>query len=117
MEKQRERLIELLNRHCALRQEYNDCTNETTEDCSTCLADFLLANGVILPPCKVGDTVYFTHRMEHRITEHRVDNLYIGKKDISIRMSGLVQPAKPHEFGRIFFISREEAEAALKGEA
>ena len=28
------------------------------------LADHLLANGVIVPPCKVGDTVYFVSRGE-----------------------------------------------------
>lgn len=48
-----ERLIELLNSHCALRLENIECTNESTEDCSTCLANFLLKNDVsIVVRCK-----------------------------------------------------------------
>lgn len=54
----KERLVELLKEHCVLRQDVSDCTNRKTDDCPECLADYLIANGVIVPPCKVGDTVY-----------------------------------------------------------
>lgn len=57
---ERERLIELL-----LKSNYS-CR---IEDCKKCgwgdkcfiyrEADYLLENGVIVPPCKVGDTVYY----------------------------------------------------------
>lgn len=43
---ERERLIELL------KHEFGTKVSEIT-------ADYLLANGVIVPPCKVGDTVYW----------------------------------------------------------
>ena len=102
MEKQRERLIDLLNRHCALRQENNDCTNETTEDCSTCLADFLLANGVIVPPCKVGDTVYQTDGV--RVYESTVKTVLYVTNGIAFDESAI---------GSSVFLKREEA--ALKG--
>ena len=46
--KQRERLIELLDNYMGNEFLKNDG-----------LADYLLANGVIVPPCKVGDTVYY----------------------------------------------------------
>ena len=46
----RERLSELIH---SSQYEY-DGTKAWYEQC----ADYLLANGVIVPPCKVGDTVY-----------------------------------------------------------
>lgn len=52
----RDRLIELLNKkydhfcdQCGVNKD-----SRYTEN----LADYLLKNGVIVPPCKVGDTVY-----------------------------------------------------------
>lgn len=100
-DKQRERLVELLGDYLYSEQ----------------IADHLLKNGVIVPPCKVGQTVYFLHRLENYITEHKVDNFYVGKKGMSIRISGVMNPVKPYEFGRIFFTAIEEAEEALKGGA
>ena len=61
----RDRLIELLSktldrtcgvRSCAANVETND------SGCLGCLADELLANGVIVPPVKVGDVVYSIKR-------------------------------------------------------
>lgn len=51
----RERLIELIGNYPCM---------STAEDCfmesiASDLADYLLANGVIVPPCKVGDKVYY----------------------------------------------------------
>lgn len=48
----RDRLIELLNKGI-IKSEENYGMPITTQ-----LADYLLENGVIVPPCKVGDTVY-----------------------------------------------------------
>lgn len=51
----RDRLIELLKKAGAnaskkLIMDYDDAISDN--------ADYLLSNGVIVPPCKVGDTVY-----------------------------------------------------------
>lgn len=64
---ERERLIELLTANvpcdmdghgncsvCEHRYSNEDCERHLVE----VLADHLLANGVIVPPCKVGDRVY-----------------------------------------------------------
>lgn len=38
----------------------NTCKYWNTNDCGAVrIADHLIANGVVLPPCKVGDTVYY----------------------------------------------------------
>lgn len=44
-------MIELINQKSDAYDEYFGI------ECGT-LADYLLKNGVIVPPCKVGDTVY-----------------------------------------------------------
>jgi hypothetical protein len=53
----RDRLIELIkvSHREWLRKEYD---HETDKNVCEYLADHLLAEGVILPPCKVGQTVY-----------------------------------------------------------
>ncbi len=52
----RDRLIELIKQ--AKKQTKNaNCDIER----NMIFADHLLANGVIVPPCKVGDSVYFKH--------------------------------------------------------
>ena len=49
----RDRLIELM---CKAIMEFGNSTG--TVYATEYLADYLLANGVIVPPCKVGDNVY-----------------------------------------------------------
>ena len=60
----RDRLIELVSK---AREKCNltnccDCEYRDAEPLTNCysylIADHLLANGVIVPPCKVGDTVW-----------------------------------------------------------
>lgn len=58
---QREKLIELLKSPHKAEQLRKIGANigKYEDDCvESMVADFLLANGVIVPPCKVGDTVY-----------------------------------------------------------
>lgn len=53
---ERERLVELLNKVGGNILEF------PTENFIETLADYLLANGVIVPPCKVGDDVWVIDR-------------------------------------------------------
>ena len=65
----RERLIELLNGKSI----------DTTPDVEY-VADYLLDNGVIVPPCKVGDTVYNvlpSTLFKNRILEEKVERFYV----------------------------------------
>ena len=63
----RDRLVELLRadmrNECDKHEDCLDCPYYNDEDAcyehlATVCADHLIANGVIVPPCKVGDTVY-----------------------------------------------------------
>lgn len=60
----RERLVELL-------QEYTDNNNGGGSNYGR--ADHLIENGVILPPCKVGDTLY---RIDKRIKHCSLNHMY-----------------------------------------
>lgn len=125
----RDRLIELL-----FKSEYSDfpchLNNVRIED----IADYLLANGVIVPPCKVGQTVYSLRETScedidgaHTECEH----YGFGTDD---RICTLEKPQKcPYKYrvfkclvteynllshsrqwGKTLFLTKEEAEERLK---
>ena len=52
---ERESLIELL---CSAPLGSKTFEQQYYKSTITKIADYLLANGVIVPPCKIGDTVY-----------------------------------------------------------
>lgn len=53
----RERLIELICESTQTEECIAHCNHPPCRQCAN-TADYLLSNGVIVPPCKVGDTVY-----------------------------------------------------------
>ena len=122
--------------------------NDVVHPCHAgALADHLLANGVIVPPCKVGDTVYqpsykFTKCSAYDYTPKYVEDSscvgcgatcdsvkkpYIYKGEVvSIRITkeqiflavSFQEKFDSSSFilGKTVFLTREEAEPALKGE-
>ena len=121
----RDRLIELIRQ---ARKKTKD-SNSTLER-EMIFAEHLLANGVIVPPCKVGDTVYvicnytvqettvFSLKME---TEDGKYVFYIHAKAVDgaeLTIDGeYVAVFKTFRFGKAVFLTKEEAEEALKGGA
>ena len=110
----RDRLIELLrevDNMRLMRCGFSEC------------ADHLLANGVIVPPCKVGDTVYefFDVRGFYSITELIVENIVVGVNPpkcvlyTKSKQSNSKDRFFNDSFGKTLFFTREEAEQALKG--
>ncbi len=94
------------------------------------LADHLLANGVIVPPCKVGDTVYEINTNYPKapfINQFVVVALHItsGKNILGHKkpshavvgvdyMPSLTKRIYLENFGKTVFFTKEEAEAELK---
>lgn len=74
------------------------------------IADHLLANGVIVPPCKIGDTVWEINTdnpfdEDLRVMEAKVERFFIGTSvDLHCMDS----------FGKNVFLTKDEAEQALK---
>jgi hypothetical protein len=111
----RDRLIEVIkNSHCV------DTWNHYTDDFKEPnpieeLADYLLANGVIVPPCKVGDTLYdISEFVEERdcpeMYEIKDNTLSIEKgKNGEYRFVYDCCYIYPEEIGKKMFYTEEEA--------
>lgn len=79
------------------------------------IADDLLENGVVVPPCKVGDVVYRIYTRawigEDVVREVVVSENGVFYVDDKGRMTSC------NKFGKTVFLTREDAEAKLKGGA
>lgn len=115
-----------------------DSVNGCAKHWAEIIADYLLANGVIVPPCKMGDTVYEVitckDKLNNRINGHicscivtsiHLSNRYTIKDAPYITLGadstyhhGNYRKRVPLEaFGTTVFLTREEAEQALKERA
>jgi hypothetical protein len=84
------------------------------------VVDSLLANGVIVPPCKVGDKVWDLHQRYNGtfvIQEGKISML-TQKADKSwhlrITVNSSVWGFTPNEIGTRYFLTKEEAEEKLR---
>ena len=106
----RDRLIELIK---AGKKEF---TKSDVTYIENYLADYLLANGVIVPPCKVGDTVYrltmSLHTKRIAIKETEVERIAICSDKVQVYCKGYAH--SPTIFGKTVFLTKEQAEQALK---
>ena len=112
----RDRLIELI---ADIQNDFEKWCVECAEDghkdhqpLGEYLADKLLQNGVIVPPCKVGDTVY-----EFRCTDPFEDplDLYVVESTVSgIAIFTTEDIHNMNCFGKTVFLTKEDAERALK---
>lgn len=127
----RDRLIELLcNVKCEGEECFGSCPHRIGQKCNKvqrlemcsvfAIADHLLAEGVIVPPVKVGQTVYVIQLCE--IYECRVNEICIsaGNNNVVVLdrfINGFIIRRYGAEyfnaFGKTVFLTREEAEKAL----
>lgn len=117
---ERERLIEILNNapfgYEQLGQRFYKHILEN-------IADYLLENGVIVLPAKVGDTLYITNEELNIIDEETVRTFFIGHPSYNgdmpcLKMIRTNKHDIPIEkFGKTVFLTKEQAEKALKGGA
>ena len=107
----KERLIELLSKTIYPKEG---------DDPAEVVADYLLANGVIVPPCKVGDTVYFIYEtydeegINRCVLDCKVEQLGIDSKStwfqLGVKLSGYF---RNNTLDKTVFLTKEEAEKAL----
>ena len=86
------------------------------------IADRLLAEGVIVPPCKVGDSCYpLWHSRNKPIVERKISRITYSARNIIIgyyENDGQYRPPlRTRVLGEDVFLAREEAEAKLKGDS
>lgn len=117
---ERERLIELLMQGdiAASKQGVFNCCMCKRE--AEILADYLLSNGVIVPPVKAGDTIYEIHERRKGgewvkiISERFVHGVEIYAGGCMIARCGSTISVFLSDIGKTVFLTREEAEKALK---
>ena len=127
----RDRLIKILQ---AYKRQICDGLVAKLPDVEA-LADHLLANGVIVPPCKVGQKVYYhsdhfkiknpkalKDEREPWINEAKVDEIALScfedgeliiRLDVDFGCEYASTDFDISDFGKYVFLTREEAEAAL----
>lgn len=111
----KERLVELLNKFkydCLLSCKDGFIT--VKKDCDTCvveqLADYLIANGVIVPQHQIGERIYQTDGT--RIYESSIHEItYTASKVVYVTESIVFDESA---IGTRIFFSREEVKAKLK---
>lgn len=112
----RDRLVELIKARV-----------ENKTWCVTDLADYLLANGVVVPPCKVGDKVYMVvnDKRVKQPYECKVIGFWYSKYEdcCTIHLERYVNGKSYSTFsvrftdvGKTVFLNREDAKRALKGD-
>ena len=122
----RDRLIGLLLSKSCLN---NECPESQCDECDCIpvaigdadkIADHLLENGAIVPPCKVGDKVYRVVTMGTGVTFKKVGfNTYRAKEQTIKHFIRCVTVTKNNffdvieNFGKTVFLTKEEAEQAL----
>ena len=127
---ERERLIELLKSDSCESPMLCDpnCKYANLERCyEERTADYLLKNGVIVPPCCIGDTVYeIRENGKNPISGKRFDRCITTVQMLdcaAIRKSTLYAKEKRYakndsvRLGKTVFLTREEAEKALEERA
>ena len=120
---ERERLIELLKSDSCESPMLCDpnCKYASLKRCyEERTADFLLENGVIVLPVKAGDTIYEIHERRKGnkwvkiISERFVHGVEIYAGGCKIARCGSTISVFLSDIGKNVFLTREEAEAALK---
>lgn len=120
---ERERLIRLLNNSLTGSVGLSSMLSEN-------IADYLLAKGVVAPPCKIGDTVYTNISMQgwyfrSKNRPYSAKVVFIGLNDskemgygfINVLYNdrtGCMYQFNFADIGKFVFLTREKAEQALK---
>ena len=107
---EKEKLIELIISTPPTRfKAVGRAVGKTFTTAST-IADHLLSNGVIVAPCKIGETVYIVISKESRYCKSYA---YVRKSTLTYENLERVIA----DFGKTVFLTKEEAEAKMKGGA
>lgn len=117
---QRERLIKLISDMQDGGSKQGDHVMHTERISNEKLADHLLDNGVILPPCKVGDTAWLTVWWGANCTlveltkpeQRKVMYFALTKDGLDVHFKDGAWNV--NAFNNFIFLTREQAEKALK---
>ncbi len=117
-DKQRERLVELLE----------DVIGEGWRTMCEAIADnLLIEGGIIVPPCKVGDVLYYVSKnpinisvLPNTIYEAEIVRIVTTNLGTTLVVQirneyGVTEIPDVNDWGKTVFLTKEEAEEALEG--
>ena len=112
----KERLTELITKSDIL---CDTCGENSPSYCAEALADYLLANGVFVPPCKVGDKIYWLlkDREDYFVSENTITEIGTKGFFVSAFLNNTedISNFEPWEsLGKTAFRTPEEAQQALE---
>lgn len=79
---------------------------------SAYLADYLTKHGIIVPHCKVGDTIYRVHPLRNEIYAWLIIEIIITDDEINY-IDDSDNLIKGEDIGKTVFLTEEDAERAL----
>lgn len=109
----RDRLIELIY---SANKKFTD-ENIADEEVVKILADYLIENGAIIPPCNVGDDIWIVKCYEGKplgIVKDKVQMIGITSRGFHIKARNHHDHNKMYMLGKTVFLTREDAEKALR---
>ena len=80
-------------------------------------ADHLIANGVVVPPCKVGQTVWFIRKsgLRNELIETTVEKIISKKGGIFLKLAcNSMYETSCNSIGKTVFLTKDQAEQKLK---
>lgn len=123
MEGTREKLIAIIEE---ARREAVGTVGSMNNGFAVWYADKMLEAGMIIPPCKIGDTVWVVNLTSRKIFENKAHGMYIAgssKYENNVRVEHTNKYGEKSyrkftwaQFGKNVFLTREEAEARLREE-
>lgn len=122
---ERERLIKFLN-DATFGVNVHTLADHLHKETIEAVADYLLANGVIVPPCKLGDTVYIIENRDMlnidpsvcSVTDDEIYEMGYGRTQSGeLKWLFLLletgEDFYDDEVGKTVFLSKDEAEKVL----
>ena len=105
-EKQRERLVELIDK------AFLECDDNYGRPCTEKVADYLIANNVVVLPCKVGQVLWFPSEYYNEPYSVFITKAEIYEEETIMYSEGGTE-WYDEDIGKTVFLSRAEAENVL----
>ena len=102
------------NQKCRYCTDPKGCSTYCAKCSCEQLADNLIADGWIKPPCKVGDIVYAVGMITGQVIPSEVVGIEFTKNDMFLILANQTVVSTVYQIGKTVFLTKEEAEQALE---
>ena len=117
----RDRLIDILKKFttdsCRVTHQCGYCDYGDLVVCASAVAEHILKNGVIVPPCNIGDTLYYPVFATNRVLLYKVISIKLNSKGLYVVCENCLSKSqmthRTSQIGKTIFLTEKEAEWAL----